>query len=229
MSNSPLLRMALMNTLEIRRQGCRRVVPVECCVSKAGVDRTLIHGSILAVAPTSCTNSILCTSHTVVDDSDDCSAQQIAQVLRHRLVKVRLGKDVPPRKIEVIRVADSKSAQCTVQSGIAAAVVDRWAWLSEDHKALLLWVQKMLGQLQRSGAPEEQIRSILEQVHAVVASKGTRSTAQLTRMTQFSGCDGAGGAAACSSREGYSGGETSGKTCARFSAVEMTLRQDACA
>ena len=63
--------------------------------------------------------------------------------------------------------------------------VDRWAWLNQEHKALLLQAQHLLAQLRAAHAPEERISSLLQQIQSFVSSRGVRSIAQLAQLTNL--------------------------------------------
>ena len=63
--------------------------------------------------------------------------------------------------------------------------IDRWAWLNQEHKALLLQAQHLLAQLRAAHAPEERISSLLQQIQSFVSSRGVRSIAQLAQLTNL--------------------------------------------
>jgi hypothetical protein len=114
----------------------------------------------------------------------------------------QIGKDClepaePSDRIAAVRAAlglahRGGAAVVDKVAEVQQAVVNRcalqYAWLNEEHKALLLRAQTMMAQLQRSGAPEERIRSILQHIHSVIESRGARSIAQLTQLTQIANC-----------------------------------------
>jgi hypothetical protein len=195
---SPLHQTALTNALRMRRQAGRRnrqeAFPQEVDQAEGApidyvpriVDHTLLRGSLLAV-PTQA--APIERKAPDVEESDEESAQLVAQILRNRLKKLRSGNTSHQRRrrSQVPRSENKQNAEEIKIQSVVALESDRWAWLNEENKALLLQAQTMMGQLQRSGAREEHIQKILQQIHVVVVSRGARSIAKLAQLTQFTG------------------------------------------
>jgi hypothetical protein len=121
------------------------------------------------------------------DVTNDGSEGGITNDLRRTLAVEGMKRTVQSSVIAAVAVAEDLRAQAEdLRAKATACALRKWEWMNEEHKALLLKAQTIMAQLQRSGAPEERIQSILQQIHSFVESRGAiRYVAQLTQLTQF--------------------------------------------